>query len=186
MLREAGAAEAERSLPKLGGQMAFPWLTATLAGAAGVVGRKDVPHEFCPFPALYFARDPSASSPISWGHTGGHVPTTPTAFSVFALCVSHIPPMSFCGGNLAYFYCHYTSHGAPVAATSTRNKKIPSTGDPSHPKITCALIRNIFKVSIHRLVTKSPFLYPNEAACAVGRPHPSRCVKHPSREHRPL
>lgn len=103
---EREAAEAERSLPKLGGQMAFPWLTASLAGAAGVVVGKDAPDGFWPFPALFshgINQDP-ASSPGEI--QGGTCPKLPLLL-VYLLSVSPIYlPSRFAGGKLTYFYCH--------------------------------------------------------------------------------
>lgn len=187
LLWATGGCGGQELLPKFGGQMAFPWLTASLAGAAGVVAvREDVPAEVRPLPnpGASLPRDRAGSGRAAWEDAGGHVPNTqtPTALPYKCICPQRLPYTSEAifwgispvfivtfiarcrlGGQLAPSLPH--PGGATRSHCRRGGEHWRSIRSASCPAKHLCLRGSVLGVSIRHLVMKSPFIYPNEAAC---------------------
>lgn len=126
----------------------------------------------------------AGSSHVAWEDAGGHVPNmqTPTALPYKCVRLWHLAIclQSHFGGNLAYFYCHLIYRTVPARRAAAPSLPHPggaarsccwhgeehreSIRSASRPAKHLCLRGSILGFSIHHLVMKSPFIYPNETA----------------------
>lgn len=138
-----------------------------------------------PHPGTWLSRDQAGSGRIAWKDAGRHVPNTqpPTALPYKCICPRRLLYASeaiFWGISPIFIVTLYIawcwlggqlppSLPHPRRATKSRcrhgGEHWGSIRSASRPAKHLCLHGSILGVSIHHLVMKSPFIYPNEAAC---------------------
>lgn len=196
LLRTAGGCGGRAPLPKLGGQMAFPWLRASSAWSRRRCGGEgeDVPAEVRPLliPTLRphgMERDPAASPGKMHGGGGGtraqHANSHCSSLQVHSLSASSVHLRShFWGESRLFLLAPYILRGVGPAGSCPHRCRIreeqrgptagteESTGDPSeaHPilRSICTSVGSVFGGFHPSPRNEKPFYCPERSRLLPG------------------